>query len=318
MSLPGCPLRAGGAWHRSCPWEVSETELNPLCVQTSLGEGLITAGAQLVELDLSDNAFGPDGVRGFEALLKSSACFTLHELKLNNCGMGIGGGKVGAAALPRIPIVPTLPPALPGLLLCWSRKDVLLATIWDGWPVVFLFRGERPQRQQPVASGERRWRPGGRGCQATIPSSRVVLATQRQLRIHALTCWLCRALGLGIPDALCPQNSWQSHVRPVWGCGGGSPERETAQAWAQLTFFLDWPCRRCLPHPASQSGQSVQKGVSFLPGTCTEGAQPCLFFFFDPFSLLSAQTPERPIPILPIPTYVLTKRRKGLGHRDLQ
>lgn len=66
---------------------------------TSLGEGLITAGAQLVELDLSDNAFGPDGVRGFEALLKSSACFTLHELKLNNCGMGIGGGKILAAAL---------------------------------------------------------------------------------------------------------------------------------------------------------------------------------------------------------------------------
>ena len=50
-----------------------------------------------MELDLSDNAFGPDGVRGFEALLKSSACFTLHELKLNNCGMGIGGGKVGVA-----------------------------------------------------------------------------------------------------------------------------------------------------------------------------------------------------------------------------
>lgn len=48
-----------------------------------------------MELDLSDNAFGPDGVRGFEALLKSPACFTLHELRLNNCGMGIGGGKVG-------------------------------------------------------------------------------------------------------------------------------------------------------------------------------------------------------------------------------
>lgn len=48
-----------------------------------------------MELDLSDNAFGPDGVRGFEALLKSPACFTLQELKLNNCGMGIGGGKVG-------------------------------------------------------------------------------------------------------------------------------------------------------------------------------------------------------------------------------
>lgn len=65
----------------------------------ALGEALITAGSQLVELDLSDNAFGPDGVRGFEALLKSPACFTLQELKLNNCGMGIGGGKILAAAL---------------------------------------------------------------------------------------------------------------------------------------------------------------------------------------------------------------------------
>ncbi|KAM4651056.1 ran GTPase-activating protein 1 [Discoglossus pictus] len=65
----------------------------------SLGEALITAGAQLTELDLSDNAFGPDGVRGFEALLKSPACYTLQELKLNNCGMGIGGGKILAAAL---------------------------------------------------------------------------------------------------------------------------------------------------------------------------------------------------------------------------
>ncbi|XP_066214592.1 ran GTPase-activating protein 1 isoform X3 [Saccopteryx leptura] len=73
------------------------SEIPPALI--SLGEGLITAGAQLVELDLSDNAFGPDGVRGFEALLKSSACFTLHELKLNNCGMGIGGGKILAAAL---------------------------------------------------------------------------------------------------------------------------------------------------------------------------------------------------------------------------
>ncbi|KAL8221847.1 UNVERIFIED_CONTAM: Ran GTPase-activating protein 1 [Gekko kuhli] len=65
----------------------------------SLGEALVSAGCQLVELDLSDNAFGPDGVRGFEALLKSPACFTLQELKLNNCGMGIGGGKILAGAL---------------------------------------------------------------------------------------------------------------------------------------------------------------------------------------------------------------------------
>ncbi|MEQ2165101.1 hypothetical protein GOODEAATRI_013577 [Goodea atripinnis] len=57
------------------------------------------AGARLTVLDLSDNAFGPDGVRGIEKLLKSTACFTLQELRLNNCGMGIGGGKILAASL---------------------------------------------------------------------------------------------------------------------------------------------------------------------------------------------------------------------------
>ncbi|KAK2864792.1 hypothetical protein Q7C36_003946 [Tachysurus vachellii] len=66
---------------------------------TSLGAALISAGARLKVLDLSDNAFGPDGVRGIETLLKSSACHTLQELRLNNCGMGIGGGKILAAAL---------------------------------------------------------------------------------------------------------------------------------------------------------------------------------------------------------------------------
>ncbi|XP_009075278.1 PREDICTED: ran GTPase-activating protein 1 [Acanthisitta chloris] len=81
---------------KRCHWSDMFTgrlrsEIPPALI--SLGDALITAGAQLVELDLSDNAFGPDGVRGFEALLKSPACYTLQELKLNNCGMGIGGGK---------------------------------------------------------------------------------------------------------------------------------------------------------------------------------------------------------------------------------
>ncbi len=56
----------------------------------------MSAGARLTELDLSDNAFGPDGVKGIEQLLKSPSCHTLRELKLNNCGMGIGGGKVSS------------------------------------------------------------------------------------------------------------------------------------------------------------------------------------------------------------------------------
>ncbi|NP_001080230.1 RAN GTPase activating protein 1 [Xenopus laevis] len=87
---------------KRCHWSDMFTgrlrsEIPPALI--SLGDALITAGAQLTELDLSDNAFGPDGVRGFEALLKSPTCFTLQELKLNNCGMGIGGGKILAAAL---------------------------------------------------------------------------------------------------------------------------------------------------------------------------------------------------------------------------
>ncbi|KAK5880877.1 hypothetical protein CesoFtcFv8_021739 [Champsocephalus esox] len=65
----------------------------------SLGSALMTAGARLTELDLSDNAFGPDGVKGVEQLLKSPSCHSLRELKLNNCGVGIGGGKILAEAL---------------------------------------------------------------------------------------------------------------------------------------------------------------------------------------------------------------------------
>ncbi|XP_064419458.1 ran GTPase-activating protein 1 [Latimeria chalumnae] len=87
---------------KSCYWSDMFTgrlrsEIPPALI--ALGNAVINAGAQLTELDLSDNAFGPDGVRSFETLLKSPACFTLKELKLNNCGMGIGGGKILAAAL---------------------------------------------------------------------------------------------------------------------------------------------------------------------------------------------------------------------------
>lgn len=58
----------------------------------------MVSGAKLTELDLSDNAFGPDGVKGIEALLKSAACYTLQELRLNNCGMGSGGGTVSGGS----------------------------------------------------------------------------------------------------------------------------------------------------------------------------------------------------------------------------
>ena len=56
--------------------------------------GLLTNSSHLVEINLSDNAFGPIGVKGLEKFLSSSACYTLEELRLNNCGMGSIGGKV--------------------------------------------------------------------------------------------------------------------------------------------------------------------------------------------------------------------------------
>merc|ERR1719273_1525646 len=58
-----------------------------------MGQGLMSANARLVELDLSDNAFGPIGMDGIVDLLKSPSCFTLKELKLNNTGCGVTGGK---------------------------------------------------------------------------------------------------------------------------------------------------------------------------------------------------------------------------------
>ncbi len=63
-------------------------------IQIKLTQGLLTNGARIVELNLSDNAFGPIGVKGLETFLSSSACYTLEELRLNNCGMGSMGGKV--------------------------------------------------------------------------------------------------------------------------------------------------------------------------------------------------------------------------------
>lgn len=65
----------------------------------SLCTALCTANTRLVELDLSDNAFGPIGVERLVSFLSSSSCYTLRELRLNNNGLGISGGKMLAKAL---------------------------------------------------------------------------------------------------------------------------------------------------------------------------------------------------------------------------
>lgn len=74
-----------------------KTEIPPAL--KNLSRGLMAAQVQLVELDLSDNAFGPIGMDGIVDLLKSPSCFTLKELKLNNTGCGVTGGKLLAKTL---------------------------------------------------------------------------------------------------------------------------------------------------------------------------------------------------------------------------
>ncbi len=61
---------------------------------------MMLAEAQLVELDLSDNAFGPNGMEGLTELLKSKTCYSLRELRLNNNGLGVFGGRVGYKPFP--------------------------------------------------------------------------------------------------------------------------------------------------------------------------------------------------------------------------
>lgn len=74
-----------------------KTEIPPALA--ALGDGMITAGAHLSVLDLSDNAFGPIGVEGLAKLLQSDVCSELEELRLNNNGLGITGGRLLAKAL---------------------------------------------------------------------------------------------------------------------------------------------------------------------------------------------------------------------------
>lgn len=74
-----------------------KTEI-PLALK-HLGAGLISARAQLTVLDLSDNALGPNGMKGLEEFLRSPVCHTLQELYLNNCGLGPEGGRMLSEAL---------------------------------------------------------------------------------------------------------------------------------------------------------------------------------------------------------------------------
>jgi len=64
-----------------------------------LTNGITTSGAYLEELDLSDNAFGPIGIRALIPFLQCDSCSLLKILRLNNNGLGIEGGKLLGEAL---------------------------------------------------------------------------------------------------------------------------------------------------------------------------------------------------------------------------
>lgn len=54
-------------------------------------------GKELQHLNLSDNAFGPTGIKSFDFLLKSTP--SLKTFKVTNCGLGPEGGEMIAQAL---------------------------------------------------------------------------------------------------------------------------------------------------------------------------------------------------------------------------
>lgn len=64
-----------------------------------LSSGIMLANAHLTVLDCSDNALGPNGMKGLVDLIRSPSCYSLQELRFMNCGLGITGAKMLAESL---------------------------------------------------------------------------------------------------------------------------------------------------------------------------------------------------------------------------
>ena len=60
-------------------------------ILSCLCNAVIKANTHLVVLDLSDNAFGPDGIKSVRRLLTSPSAYSIEELYFNNNGLGPGG-----------------------------------------------------------------------------------------------------------------------------------------------------------------------------------------------------------------------------------
>lgn len=55
----------------------------------AFGDAIIKAKAHLVEIDLSDNAFGPIGIESIERLLMDEACYTLEVIFLQPISLSL-------------------------------------------------------------------------------------------------------------------------------------------------------------------------------------------------------------------------------------
>lgn len=62
---------------------------------TALTNALI--GKNILEINLSDNAFGPIGIKSFDKFVKATPC--IKVFKITNCGIGPEGGEMVAAAI---------------------------------------------------------------------------------------------------------------------------------------------------------------------------------------------------------------------------
>ncbi|EYB94989.1 hypothetical protein Y032_0165g47 [Ancylostoma ceylanicum] len=73
-----------------------KTEIPPIL--RSMCAAVMKANCRILELDLSDNAFGPIGAEGISEFLMSPSAYSMKTLKLNNNGLG-AGGKIIAKCL---------------------------------------------------------------------------------------------------------------------------------------------------------------------------------------------------------------------------
>lgn len=70
----------------------------PLALRSMCG-ALDRSGARLVEINMSDNAFGPIGLNALMDFFQAGCCFSLKEFRLHNNGLGPEGAKKLATSL---------------------------------------------------------------------------------------------------------------------------------------------------------------------------------------------------------------------------